>query len=345
MATMREVAEAAGVSTATVSRVLNRTGPVSVEVRERVERVIAELGYSPNALARSLRTESTGTIGLIVSSILNPFFTELARVAEDVASAHGFNVIIGNADEDPAKEERYLRTLLEKRVDGLLLNPASADAPYIREVAGRGVPIVLIDRTVPGVEAPLVRADGRAAITELVAHLHGLGRRRLGMVSGPPALRNARERLAAFTEAAAAAGAPVDPAHIGYGDFERASGARAMTALLAAEPRPDAVFVANGRMTLGALEALRMAGVRIGVDLALASYDDDPWFSLLDPPLTAIGQPTADLARVAMTTLLRRIRGEPPEPPPALTARLVIRASCGEAPAQIPNPIVSEVHP
>jgi LacI family transcriptional regulator len=330
MATMRDVADAAGVSTATVSRVLNGTGPVSALVRTRVEEAIAALGYSPNALARSLRTESTGTIGLIVSSILNPFFTELARAAEDVAMAHGFNVIIGNADENPVKEERYVRALLEKRVDGLLLNPAAAQAPSIREAAERGVPVVLLDRTVRGVKAPLVRADGRRAIGELVTHVAGLGHRRLGMISGPRELRHGKERYDAYTKAAAVAGLPVAAEHVRYGDFERESGAKAMALLLGSNPRPDVVFVANGRMTLGALEAIRASGVRVPTDIALASYDDDPWFSLLDPPLTAIEQPTAELGRVAMTTLLQRIRGERPATVPALTARLVTRSSCGE---------------
>lgn len=330
MTTIRVVAEIAGVSTATVSRVINGTGPVSAEVRERVQRAIADLGYSPNAQARSLRTDSTRTIGLIVSSILNPFFTELARAAEDVASENGFSVIVGNADEDPAKEARYLRALLEKRVDGLLLNPASMDAPHIREAVDRGVPLVLIDRTVRGVEAPLVRAEGRKAIRDLANHLVSLGHTRLGMISGPRSLRNGRERHDTFVRAASEAGVPADEVIVEFGDFERASGAKAMGRLLAHTPRPSAVFVANNRMTLGAIEAIRAHGLRISTDIALASYDDDPWFSLLDPPLTAIEQPTEQLGHTAARLLLDRIAGRPLTQLPSLHARLVARRSCGE---------------
>lgn len=330
MATIRDAASAAGVSVATVSRVINGSGPVSATARERVERAVAELGYRPNALARSLRTESTGTIGLVVSSILNPFFTELARAAEDVAIARGFTMVLGNADEVAAKEERYIRELLEKRVDGLLLNPASADAPHIREIVDRGVPVVLIDRTVEGVEAPLVRADGAPAIRELVGHMAALGHRRLAIISGPVELRNGHERHAAFVSAAEEHGLAVAAHHERFGDFERESGAAAMTSLLTHD-RPDAVFVANGRMALGALEAAKAAGLTVGEDIGLASYDDDPFFDLLTPPLTAIRQPTRELGRLAMTTLLDRIgsRDAPPSLAP-LTTQLIVRASLGE---------------
>ncbi|MCU1439973.1 MAG: LacI family transcriptional regulator [Rhodoglobus sp.] len=330
MSTIKDAAIAAGVSTATVSRVLNNTGPVSESVRERVERAVAEIGYRPNALARSLRTESTGTIGLIVSNILNPFFTELARAAEDVAIAEGFTMILGNADEIAEKEERYIRELLEKRVDGLLLNPAVAKAPHIKEIVDRGVPVVLIDRSVEGVTAPLVRADGTPAIGELVAHMVALGHRKLGIISGPRELRNGLERYEAFIAASSAIGYPVQPQHIAFGDFERESGAAAMRRLMSAGDPPDAVFVANGRMTLGALEALKSLGIRVGQDVGVASYDDDPFFSLLDPALTAIEQPTAELGRLAMSALLGRIRGGGADELEPLHSRLIIRRSCGE---------------
>ena len=327
---MRTVAEVAAVSTATVSRVINGTAPVSDDVRQRVEQAIERLGYSRNALARSLRRESTGTIGLVVSSILNPFFTELARAAEDVANENGFYVIVGNADESPEKEARYLKALLEKRVDGLLLNPATNDAPYIRDIVARGVPVVLIDRSVQGVQAPLVRASGREAIQDLVQHLVSLGHRRLGMISGPRSLRNGRERYEAFTRSLAARGLSVDPQLIAFGDFERESGAKAMEELLARERPPSVVFVANGRMTLGAMEVIRAHGLRIPDDIGIASFDDDPWFSLLDPPLTAIEQPTAALGRAAARLLLDRIARRRDSKMPTLKAQLIVRRSCGE---------------
>ncbi|WP_169582063.1 MULTISPECIES: LacI family DNA-binding transcriptional regulator [Microbacterium] len=328
MPTIHDAAAAAGVSTATVSRVINNTGPVSDAVRARVEKAIAEIGYRPNALARSLRTESTGTIGLIVSNILNPFFTELARAAEDAAIDAGYTVVLGNSDERADKENLYIRQLLEKRVDGLILNPADAASNYIREVADRGVPIVLIDRSVANVNAPLVTADPAPAITDLVAHLCASGFTRPAIISGPTTLKNGRDRFDAFSQALRLKGMELSPARVAVGDFERESGYVAMTSLLEADLAPDVVFVSNGRMTLGALEAARARGVRIGPGgMGIAAYDDDPFYSLLTPSITAIAQPTTELGGAAMRTLLELIQGGEPARTHSLPARLIVRES------------------
>lgn len=328
MPTIHDAAAAAGVSTATVSRVINNTGPVSDAVRARVEKAISEIGYRPNALARSLRTESTGTIGLIVSNILNPFFTELARAAEDAAIDAGYTVVLGNSDEQADKENLYIRQLLEKRVDGLILNPADATSSYIREVADRGVPIVLIDRSVEGVNAPLVTADPAPAISNLVDHLHERGFTRPAIISGPTALKNGRDRFDAFSDALRLKGMDLPASRVAVGDFERESGYTAMTALLDADMIPDVVFVSNGRMTLGALEAARSRGVRIGPGgIGIASYDDDPFFPLLTPSITAIAQPTAALGGAAMRTLLELIQGGDPARAHTLPAQLIVRES------------------
>lgn len=337
MATIKDVAQRAGVSTATVSRALTGSSPVSDEVRDRVQQVVAELDYRPNGLARSLRTESTGTVGLVVSTILNPFFTHLARAAEDEAIANGFNVILCNADDDASKEERYLQVLLEKRVDGLLLNPSTSRAPHIQRIASRGVPIVLLDRSVEGVDAPIVRSQSSDAIAELVRHMVSLGHKRLGMISGPLTLLNGAERYRDFTNAARAAGHPVDERDVVFGDFERTSGAEGMRRLLSADTGPDAVFVANGPMALGALEALLDAGLSVPDDISIAAFDDDPWFRLVATPVTAIRQPTAELGRLAMRTLLAQIHRTSLPQGPRPVARLITRASCGEAPSHFPS--------
>lgn len=175
MANIKDVAERAGVSVATVSRVLNGHSPVA-ETRERVLAAVQELGYRPNNVARALRTARTGALGLIISDLTNPFFTELADAVEDEARSLGYSLVIGNAGERPAQQDDYIRTLLDRRIDGLLVSSAGTGSAMLREVVASGTPLVLLDRTVPGIDAPCVRADGRTALTELAAHLAALGR-------------------------------------------------------------------------------------------------------------------------------------------------------------------------
>ncbi|WP_051301252.1 LacI family DNA-binding transcriptional regulator [Actinomadura rifamycini] len=329
MAGVKEVARRAGVSVATVSRVLNDSARVTAETRARVLAAVEELGYRPNAVARSLRTDTTRTIGLVIGDILNPFFTELARAVEDEARAAGYSVVIGNADERAERQDHYVRTLLEQRVDGLLLCPTAEVTPLVRDVVRDGGPLVFLDRTLPGLDVPTVRADGTAAIGELVAHLAALGHRRIAFVSGPALLSTGRERTEAFTAALRACGLPVRPDYVQAGDFQAASGRAGAARLLDLPEPPEAIFAGDNLMALGALDEIRARGLAIPGDVALASYDDVPWFTHLDPPLTAIGQPVQDLGRRAVRALLDRIDGRPVEPV-VLDARLVVRRSCGE---------------
>lgn len=185
MTSIKDVAAQAGVSVATVSRVLNSHPSVSPDARTRVLAAVDALGYRPNAVARSLRTDQTRTLGLVISDVLNPYFTELARFVEEEARALGYSVIIGNADERPELQDHHVRTLLDRRIDGLLVSPADGDSPLMADVARAGTPMVFVDRWMPGVDVPVVRADGRLAIRDLVAHLHALGRRRLAIIAGP----------------------------------------------------------------------------------------------------------------------------------------------------------------
>ena len=240
-------------------------------------------------------------------------------------------MLLGNSDELAAKEQLYIKQFLEKRVDGLILNPASADSPHIQALISQGFPIVLIDRDVHGADAPLVRADGRDAIMQLMSHIAEHGHQHPAIISGPTTLRNGAERHKYFLEGAEAAGLEVHPTHIVYGDFERQSGFDAMQRLLNSDRSPDFVFVSNGRMALGALEAMRERNIDVGTDLAIASYDDDPYFKLLNPAITAIEQPTAEIGRLTMQTLIAEIherRSAAPITP--LTSRLIIRQSCGQ---------------
>ncbi|WP_067825721.1 LacI family DNA-binding transcriptional regulator [Actinomadura kijaniata] len=329
MASVKDVARLAGVSVATVSRVLNDSAPVTERTRERVLAAVAELGYRPNAVARSLRTDATGTIGLVIGDILNPFFTELARAAEDEARQRGYSVVIGNADERADLQDHYVRTLLERRVDGLLLCPTAEITPLVRDLVDDGLPLVFLDRTLPGLDVPTVRADGTAAIGALVAHLKGLGHRRIAFISGPALLSTGRERTDAFMVGMARHGLAVRPEYLESGDFQAASGRAATARLLDLPEPPEAIFAGDNLMALGALDEIRARGLAIPGDVALASYDDVPWFTHLDPPITAIAQPVRELGRRAVAALADRIAGGPVEPV-ELRARLVVRRSCGE---------------
>lgn len=329
MANIKDVAQRAGVSAATVSRVLNGRSPVA-ETRERVLAAVEELGYRPNVVARALRTARTRTLGLVVSDLRNPFFTELADAVEQEARRLGYSLIIGNAGESPEQQDDYIRTLLDRRIDGLMVSSAGTGSPMLSEAAAAGTPLVLLDRAVPGIAAPCVRAEGGAALTELAAHLAALGRRRPAVIVAPAGTPTGDERLARFRTALAAHGIALPPTRVGASpDPSPAGGRQVMRRLLETDGPPDAVLATDNLMALGALDELRARDLRVPADMALVAFDDVPWFAHLDPPLTAVAQPTEALGRAAVHTLLERIAGRPAGSV-LLPARLVRRRSCGE---------------
>lgn len=343
MASIKDVAADAQVSVATVSRVLNGHPSVRPGTRARVLAAVETLGYRPNAVARSLRTHQTRTLGLVISDVLNPFFTRLARAVEDEARALGYSVIIGNADEQPGLQDHHIRTLLDRRIDGLLVSPTDGGSQAILDAAQAGTPMVFVDRWIPGVDVPVVRADGRAAVRDLVAHLAGLGHRRLAIIAGPATTTTGNERVEAFREAMREHGLPLHDAYVGQGDFQADSGRRVTEGFLALPEPPDVVFAADNLMALGAMDAIRAHGLRIPEDIGLAAFDDIPWFVHTDPPVTAIAQPTGDLGRAAVRALADRLEGRTPQSV-TLGARLVIRRSCGE-PTPAAQPPTSPASP
>lgn len=330
MVTITDVARAAGVSTATVSRALSGPAAVSDGTRARVLASVQALGYRPNAIARSLRTDSTQTLGLVISDVLNPFFTELARAVEDEARRLGYSLILGNADEDVARQDTYIELLLNRRVDGLLVTPAVEESPMVGAAVRRGTPVVFIDRAADGVAAPVVRADGSRATAELVAHLVRLGHRRIAIIAGPERTLTGRERLAAFRAALREHRVALPRGYVRHGDFRLASGVRCAERLLDMADPPSAIFAADNLMALGALQAIRRRGARIPDDVALASFDDLAWFEVIEPPLTAIAQPTARIGATAVQQLVELASGRPARSQ-TFECRLIVRASCGEA--------------
>lgn len=327
--TVAEVARLAGVSTASVSRALSGADGVSDAVRERIRQSADLLGYRPNVVARALRTTRTHTIGLIVSDVLNPFFGELASTMEEAAHQHGYSVILCNANEDGNRQDEYVDLLLARQVDGLLLTPALKESSTLRAAAAKAVPMVFVDRAVPNLPTPVVRADGRRATGELVDHLAALGHERIAIIAGPRLTLTGRERLSAFRGAMKRNGLPLLSTFVRFGDFQMESGRRAASELLDLDDPPTAIFAADNLMTLGAASEIRRRGLLIGCDIGLAGFDDPPWFHLLDPPITTVSQPTGPMGVLAVETLLEVINGSSADSH-TLDCQLLVRASCGE---------------
>lgn len=327
MARIKEVAERAGVSTATVSRVINESSNVSPHLRERVLAAIAELHYSPSRLARHLRSQSTRTIGLIISDIQNPFFTSLVRGVEDVAYQNGYSILLCNADEDPTKEQLYVEVLRAERVAGAIV--ACTSETCCQALLEFYLTWVAVDRRVYGREVDTVVVDNVAGARQAVLHLLNLGHRRIGLIGGSVTVTTGRERLDGYLAAFAERGLPVLADLLLSGDFKEASGHRLASELLARPEPPTALFVANNLMTMGALQALQEHAVRIPQDISVVGFDDVPWMSLLQPPLTTVRQPTYQIGKEAAELLFRRLREGPQKRTESIVLQpeLIIRGS------------------
>lgn len=334
MGTARDVAERAGVSTSTVSHVLNNTRWVSPDLRERVMSAMHDLGYEPNAVARSLKIKRSNTLGLVISDISNPFFTAVVRGVEDVAQERGYTIILCNSDEDPAKEAAYLRILAARRVDGLILAPAGVRHDYLVRLAQAHFPLVFLDREVPDLPMTSVMLENEIAARDGVCHLIRLGHRRIAMVAGRPLITSTIDRIAGYRHALEEAGIPVDDRLIVSGGSRTEPARLASDAVLDVDPRPTAFFVANNLMTIGAVAAIQGRGLAIPRDIALVGFDDFSWANVFRPRLTTVAQPTYELGRTAAELLVARIAGEPESPPErvVLPGRLVVRESCGTTP-------------
>ena len=311
MATIKEVALAAGVSYTTVSHVLNDTRPVSPAARERVLAAAAALHYVPSALARSLRSQTTGTIGMIIPNNTNPYFSEVARGIEDTCYAAGYSVILCNSDDDPAKQRDYLNVLLTKRCDGLIMAAlAQTDGELLRQ---RRVPAVFLDRAPEGLEYDVVGIDNLAGGELAGQHLLALGRRRIGCIGGPRELEVSEQRIAGLRGALAGA---LDDDLCDTGDFGSASGYAAALRLLTrpADERPDALFCCNDMMAIGALRAAAELGIAVPGELAVVGFDDIDLAQFVHPPLTSVAQGTRALGNITAACLLDRIAA--PERPP-----------------------------
>ena len=315
MSRITEVADRAGVSAMTVSRVLNNSGYVSAATRQRVELAIAQLGYVPNALARQLRSKRTKMLALVVSDISNPFFTTIARGVEDAASARGFAVMFCNTDESNEEEARYLRLLVERQVDGVLLVPAENAAASLRLLRAHSIPVVVLDRRASR-RVDNVRCDSELGAYALARHLLELGHRRIAVLTGRRGISTSVDRVAGVRRALADAGLALDESLVRYGGFNfgslnLADGRRMAEEVLAAsDDPPTAIFAANNFIAFGAVRALRELGLRVPEDISVVAFDDLPVEWVSDPFLTVAAQPAYEIGRRAAEMMIDRLVGE-----------------------------------
>lgn len=347
---IKDVAERARVSTATVSHVLNETRYVREETRQRVLLAVEELNYHPSSIARGLATNSTQTIGLVVSDLTNPFFTAVARAVDDVVTnQHGYHTIFCNTDEDPAREDEYLRLLQARRIDGLIITPTGVRSEHLIQMKRSGIPILLLDRSTPEISAPLVEVDNEQGAYQATRYLIDLGHRRIAILTGKEIISAFHNRLLGYKRALVEANIPLEEELIVradskfYGTKPQADGTilrpptneqiipsayTVLRDLLDSPERPSAIFVTNNQMTLGTLYALKEVGLRCPDDVSLVSFDDQDWAPLFSPPLTVVRQPTYRLGQTAAKVLMQLINKQAVAEIPPMPVELIIRESC-----------------
>jgi LacI family transcriptional regulator len=331
MVTILDVARRAGVSPMTVSRVVNGSGGVSPQLRARVEQALADTGYMPNTLARSLRAQRTDTIALLLPDMTNPFFTTLAQGVERSARELGISLLVANSDEREDEELRLVRVLLQRQVDGLLLVPAGSGDEAIRRCRAHRVPLVVVDRRPGDRSTDVVRADSEGAAHALGRLLADLGHRRMAVLTGPASAPTATDRVRGFQRAVVTEAGLPEPAVI-HGAFTIDSGREMAVAAMAARPRPTALFAANNFIAIGVQHALAELGIRVPDEVALVGFDDLPPAMVTFPFLTVAVQPAGEIGSRAVEVLVAQI-ADPDRPVRdlVLPAELVIRRSSGEA--------------
>jgi LacI family transcriptional regulator len=330
-ATIHDVAQAAGVSVGTASRVLSGHPSTSADSRRRVQAAATELGYRPNARARSLRKAHTDTVGLLIPDVRNPFFADIAHNAERTALDHGLSTLLCNANESTQQQDRYLDLLYAQRVDGIIVAPQGDGSGALREIVDLKVPTVFVDRTIAGIDVPSVTSDNRAGIAQAIEHLASLGHARMGLVSGPSQTSTGRERLDAFRAAVAAHGLDVDPRLVHPGDYQSIGGVCGARALLDLPHPPTAIIAADSLMTFGVLDALQERNDKVGEELSVIGYDDVVAYRWLTPQLTVVAHDPARMGSTAIDMLVDVLNGKHVEPV-VLESALIVRNSTGPAP-------------
>jgi LacI family transcriptional regulator len=315
------------VSPAVVSYVLNDgPRPVSETTRAKVLRVVADLGYRPNHAARSLRLHRTATLGLLVPDNVNPFFAELAKAVEDEAFARGYAILLGNSSDDRHREDAYLRTFLDRQVDGLIVVNATSSA-HLDAVLASGTPVVLLDRPPRRTRLPSVAVDNVGGAAAATRHLVEHGHERIACITGPRPLRAAAERRNGWAAALRRAGRPVPSELEINAPFSRQGGFDAAMIAFSVRPAPTALFVGSDLQAVAVLHAARVRGIRVPEDLAVVSFDGTLESSYSLPPMTTIRQPVEQLARLGIDRLVDPAATD--DLHAVVTYELIVRRSCG----------------
>jgi LacI family transcriptional regulator, repressor for deo operon, udp, cdd, tsx, nupC, and nupG len=326
-----QVAKQAGVSTATVSRVVSGSnGQVSLRTRARVMRAVELLGYAPNSAAKNLRTQRSGKILVTVPDISNPFFSLILQGIEDAALRAGYAVLIGDTQHEPTREERYAQMLHRKEADGLIFlghRLPNEAASLVRAAARRQAPVVNGCEFSPRLGVPSVHIDNARASQEAMDHLYSLGHRRVAVITGPLVSPLSRDRLRGAVAGARAARARSQLVIV-HGDFSIASGSTAADRLLTRNPPPTAIFCFNDEMAMGVIDTARRRGIRIPEDLSVVGFDDIRFARYLDPPLTTVTQPMREIGEGCVKLLMAILSGNADAPESVtLPHQLTIRAS------------------
>lgn len=330
MATMKDVAKAAGVSIATVSATLSGASYVSPELQARVNVAIAALGYERNSMASNLKRGRSSLVGLIVSDVTNPFFTELVDHVQRHAEQAGYSVLLGISDHRVARERDLLRLMRQHQAAGTIMCPAGNSADYAADGLSLGsMKLVAVDNAAADLAFDTVTMDNRKAAELATRHILSFGHRTVATVAGFATQTVSQQRLDGFLATMAQAGLPVAPDHICRGNFRIEEAYEACRSLLARRPRPSAIFVANNLMLIGTMQALAEAGLRVPQDISVASIDDFPWAAAFHPGLTVVRQPIAAMASAALSCLSQRLKGDVAAPRHDVFApELIVRQSC-----------------
>ncbi|WP_234567121.1 LacI family DNA-binding transcriptional regulator [Rhodohalobacter sp. 614A] len=329
---VKEIAKAAGVSTATVSRVLNGSDKVRKSTAKRVMKVVDEMNYRMNHVARRMKVKQTDSlvIGLVITDIDNPFFSSIAKGVEDVASKNKLVTMICNTNENPEKERFFLNAMLSEKVSGVIIVPTTGNLDFFKELVDDGFPMVMVDRKLKGLKIDSVSLNNKKGAYEAVNRLIQNGHRRIGVVAGIKGLSNTQERLFGYREALKESGIEVDNDLIFYGDYIEAGGRMAIEKFMSLKNPPTAVFSTNNLMTLGCVKEIYRQELTIPDDLAIIAFDDSVWSEALIPPLTTVKQPGFELGVNAAELLIKRLsNGDSNRVDVVLNPELVIRGSCG----------------
>jgi len=305
--TIYDIAQAAGVSTATVSKVLNNTGRISEKTRRNILRIIEEMDYQPSIVASALTGKKTHTIGLLLPDLANPYFSEIARNIEDRGHDHGFSVIICSTDNKPEKVSHYISILRQKRVDGIIIATGVRDEKVLKELNRRDIPFALIARELPMLAAHTVLVDDFMGGYLAASHLAEWGHRKIAIIAEDLQLTSSKERVRGWRSALEEHGITCDEKWVVIGDFTVEGGKRAMHRLLDLPDRPTAVFACNDLLAIGSIQAARERGLSVPDDVSVVGFDNTILATIIDPPLTTVAQPIREIGRQVMDLLVREI--------------------------------------